>query len=315
MRWGMFEFESVVSCQWQEPRILIVSCEPCALVLLTLYVCSHPESYNAQSTKYKERMYDSRGTTDDLQLSNPIRMETTPRYLPGGNTMSRQLVLISLFAFVTATAVAQNTNSSTTSRPRATGTNTNRSADPPKPKVTQQAPKTPPTARTAPAKPKGVTAQAAQAPGADTVLAAFERLLIGIRKADVKAVSGVYWNSPSLILFNNNGTVTRGWEQMRKNRESSYPDIKDVKLEVRDLAVTMLGRDGAVIDCLWTQSQTYKDVPETATGRMTLVFKRVGKDWKAVHLHTSPDKQDPSRVLPSEQPASPAASPTPVPNP
>ncbi len=131
--------------------------------------------------------------------------------------------------------------------------------------------------------------------------AAFERLLNGIRKADVKVVSGVYLNSPSLILFNNNGTVTRGWEQMRKNRESSYPDIKDVKLDVRDLAVTMLGRDGAVVTCLWTQSQTYKDVPETATGRMTLVFKRVGKDWKAVHLHTSPDKPDPSRVLPSEE--------------
>jgi len=144
------------------------------------------------------------------------------------------------------------------------------------------------------------------------VLAAFERLLNGIRKADVKVVSGVYWNSPSLILFNNNGTVTKGWEQMRKNRESSYPDIKDVKLEVRDLAVTMLGRDGALINCLWTQSQTYKDVPETATGRMTLIFKRVGRDWKAVHLHTSPDKQDPSRVLPSEEsPATATPSPTP----
>jgi ketosteroid isomerase-like protein len=220
--------------------------------------------------------------------------------------MLRQLVLISLFAFVTATAVAQNTNSSSTGRSRSAGTNTNRSADPPKPSATQQGPKTPPMARTSPAKPKVVTAQA---PGADTVLAAFERLLNGIRKADVKMVTGVYWNSPSLTLFNNNGTVTKGWEQMRKNRESSYPDIKDVKLEVRDLAVTMLGRDGAIIDCLWTQSQTYKGVPETATGRMTLVFKRVGKDWKAVHLHTSPDRPDPSRVLPSEQ------TPTPTPNP
>ncbi len=47
--------------------------------------------------------------------------------------MSRQLVLISLFAFMTATAVAQNTNSSTTAPPRSTGTNTNKSADPPKP--------------------------------------------------------------------------------------------------------------------------------------------------------------------------------------
>ncbi|MGI8898600.1 MAG: nuclear transport factor 2 family protein, partial [Pyrinomonadaceae bacterium] len=180
--------------------------------------------------------------------------------------MLRQSVLIGLLGFMTATAVAQNTNSSSTGRSRSTGTNTNRSADSPKPTDTQQPATTPPAARRSPAKPRVVTAQA---PGADTVLAAFERLLNGIRKADVKLVSGVYWNSPTLILFNNNGTVTKGWEQMRKNRESSYPDIKDVKLEVRDLAVTMLGRDGAVVTCLWTQSQTYKDVPETATGRMT----------------------------------------------
>lgn len=233
--------------------------------------------------------------------------------------MPRQLVLMSLFAFLAATAVAQNTNSSTTTPTRSTGTNTNRSANPPKPAdtqkpaATQKPATTPPAPRTSPspAKPRVATAPAAPAPG--TVLDAFERLLNGIRKADVKVVSGVYSNSPTLVLFNNNGTVTRGWEQMRKNRESSYPDIKDVKLVTRDLAVTMLGRDGAVVTCLWTQSQTYKDVPETATGRMTLVFKREGKDWKAVHLHTSPDKPDPSRVLPSEEsPATATPSPTPV---
>ncbi|MDQ3667408.1 MAG: nuclear transport factor 2 family protein [Acidobacteriota bacterium] len=225
--------------------------------------------------------------------------------------MPRQLFLICLFAFMTATAVAQNTNSSTPARPRSTVTNTNKSTAPEKSTGIQQ-PATPQSAtRPAPAKPRVI---AAQAPGADTVLAAFEQLLNGIRKADVKLVSGVYWNSPSLILFNNNGTVTRGWEQMRKNRESSYPDIDDVKLEVRDLAVTMIGREGALITCLWTQSQTYKEVPETATGRMTLVFKRGGRDWKAVHLHTSPDKPDPSRVLPSEEsPATATPSPTPTP--
>jgi len=126
-------------------------------------------------------------------------------------------------------------------------------------------------------------------------------LLNGIRHADAKAVTSVYLNSPRLVLFNNNGTVTKGWEQLRKNRESAYRDVKDVKLDVRDLSITMLGRDGAVVSCLWTQSQTYKGTPETATGRMTLVFKRVGKDWKAIHLHTSPDRPEPTRVLPSEQ--------------
>ncbi len=144
-----------------------------------------------------------------------------------------------------------------------------------------------------------------------TVLSAFNALLEGIRHADVKAVTNAYQNSPRLVLFNNNGTVTRGWEQMRENREASYPEMKDVKLEVKDLHVTMLGRDAALITCLWTQSQTFKGTPETASGRMTIAFRKVGKDWKAIHLHTSPDKPDATRVMPSEQQPPATASPTP----
>jgi ketosteroid isomerase-like protein len=171
-----------------------------------------------------------------------------------------------------------------------------------------QQPTTTPATRRTEAKPKAVTTDT---PGSQDVVAAFNALINGIRRADVKAVSNVYWNSPRLILFNNNGSVTRGWDQMRKNRESSYPDMKDVKLDVRDVSITMLGRDGALVSCLWTQSQNYKGTPETATGRMTLVFKRIGKDWKAIHLHTSADRPDPSRVLPSEQ--LPTTSPSPSP--
>jgi len=148
-------------------------------------------------------------------------------------------------------------------------------------------------------------------PGSKAVLAEFNKILEGIRHANVDEVTGSYWNSQQLILFNNNGTVTRGWEQMRKNRESSYPEMSDVKLDVRDIHVTMLGNDGAVVTCLWNQSQTYKGAPETASGRMTLVFKRLGNEWKAIHLHTSNDKPDASRLMPSEQTSSPAP-PTPT---
>jgi ketosteroid isomerase-like protein len=202
-------------------------------------------------------------------------------------------------------AFAQNTNSSQTVRPRTT-TSSPRSTDPQKATDVQQSTTPKPTARHAETKPKVATTEA---PGSQSVVAAFNALINGIRHADVKAVTSIYLESPRLILFNNNGSVTRGWEQMRKNRETSYRDLKDVKLDVRDLSITMLGRDGALVSCLWTQSQTFKGQPETASGRMTLVFKRVGKDWKAIHLHTSPDRPDPSRVLPSEQ--SPTGTPTP----
>jgi ketosteroid isomerase-like protein len=133
------------------------------------------------------------------------------------------------------------------------------------------------------------------------VLAAFDKIIDGIRRAKVDLYMSGYWNSPTLVLFNYNGTVTRGWDQLKKNRESSFPQSKDVKLDVHDRHVTMLGRDGAVVTCLWTQSQTFNGQPDSASGRMTLVFKRVGAEWKAVHLHTSPDKPDPSRVPASEQ--------------
>jgi ketosteroid isomerase-like protein len=222
------------------------------------------------------------------------------------------LVAVMFFGAASAT-LAQNSNSSTTSsqtvRPRVTAqtSNTTKATDPQKTTDVQQ----PSTTQTAPKHVAPKPKLATETPGSQTVVAAFNELINGIRHADAKAVTAVYLNSPRLILFNSNGTVTRGWEQLRRNRESSYRDARDVKLDIRDLSITMLGRDGAVLSCLWTQSQTYRGNPETATGRMTLVFKRVGKDWKVIHLHTSPDRPDPSRILPSEQ--TPGSSPSPAP--
>jgi ketosteroid isomerase-like protein len=219
--------------------------------------------------------------------------------------MIKKLLVAAVLVFsVSSIVLAQNSNSSQTVRPRTTGTpsNTNKAADPPKSTDVQQPTQPKPAVRHTEPKPK-------ETPGSQSVIAAFNALINGIRRADVKAVTSIYLESPRLVLFNNNGSVTKGWEQLRRNRESSYRDMKDVKLDVRDLSITMLGRDAAVVSCLWTQSQSFKGEPETATGRMTLVFKRVGKDWKAIHLHTSPDRPDPSRVLPSEQ--SPTTTPSP----
>jgi ketosteroid isomerase-like protein len=227
----------------------------------------------------------------------------------------KKILIVSAF-FVLGLPVsttAQNANSSTV-RPRTTSPsdqNTNRSttdaktnAETPRSAITTPAKKAAPV--TGPAKPKPT---APQDPASQSVAAAFNALINGIRKSDLDAITAAYWNSPRLVLFNNNGTVTKGWDQMRQNRESSIKDVKDVKLEVRDVSITMLGRDGAVVNALWTKSQDYKGQPETATGRMTLVFRRVGTAWKAIHLHTSPDRPDPSRVLPSEQTATPAPNP------
>jgi uncharacterized protein (TIGR02246 family) len=223
-----------------------------------------------------------------------------------------------LVVALAAVGFAQNANSSAArggegTRPRTTGAAA----------ATQQqdstAPLGPPATSTAPARrPSTVQTRAQRADAAATreVRAAFDALVEGIRKADADAVMGVYWNSPQLILFNNNGTVTKSWSQVRSNRESLYAKVRDVKLDVRDVNVRVLGPGAAVVSCLWEQSQTADGQPERATGRLTLVFQKVSAEWKAVHAHTSPDRPDPSRLLPSERTTdAPAATPTPAPRP
>lgn len=199
------------------------------------------------------------------------------------------LKVFALIVLMCGVVAAQNSNSSTPAeRPRSTNTNQS------KPIATAPKKQTPPSA--------------SQEAGSEGVLAAFNTLLDGIRHASVDEVMSAYWNNPHLNLFNYNGSVTKGWDQVRKNRASSYPEIKNVKLDVRDVSVTMLGTTGAVVTCQWTQSQDYKGTPETASGRMTLVFKRIGNAWKAIHLHSSPDAPNPAVIPPSEKPV---ASPTP----
>lgn len=147
----------------------------------------------------------------------------------------------------------------------------------------------------------GQTGARSRNPVSMSMIDTFNTLLDGIRAANAKTVSNIYWRSPELVIFNSNGTVTKGWEQMSKNRESSYAKLKDVVLNERDVHATMLGRDNGVVNFLWTQSQTSDGVPDSASGRTTLIFRHIGTSWKIVHAHISPDSPDPSRILQTEQ--------------
>ena len=225
-------------------------------------------------------------------------------------------MLKNLFAILALTCAlatygfAQNSNSSTTTtRTRTSSPKTTTKKTAPTdgtPASAQQTEGTPAQKSSA----QGKRTASRDEPTAKDVTAAFNALLEGIRHTDVNAVTGAYWNSPQLVIFNNNGSITKGWQQLHTNRASSYPNLKDVNLETRDVRVQMLGRDGAVVSFLWTQSQTASGTPETATGRTTLVFRRIGTTWKIVHAHTSPDSPDQTRVLPSER-TTPTPSPTP----
>lgn len=145
-------------------------------------------------------------------------------------------------------------------------------------------------------------AKAAKPDPAKDVRAAFDRLIEGIEQIDAAKVMDAYEKGDRTLFFNNNGSVTLGWETMRENRESLYAKTKNVSLEVTGVRVEMLGKTAAYVSCKWKQSQEFEGKVENASGRMTLIYRLIGKEWKIVHAHTSPDNPPATRpVLPSER--------------
>ncbi len=143
----------------------------------------------------------------------------------------------------------------------------------------------------------GQKASAAKIDPSKGVREAFDRLIEGIKQVDAEKVMSVYEKSDRTLFFNNNGTATIGWETMKKNRDSSYAKTKDVTLDITGLRVEMLSPTSAYVSCKWKQTQEFDGKLESASGRMTLIFKKIGKDWKVPHLHTSPDNIQGTRPL------------------
>lgn len=131
---------------------------------------------------------------------------------------------------------------------------------------------------------------------------AFDRLVEGIKQVDAEKVMAAYEKSDRLLIFNNNGSATQSWETVKANVDASYAKISNVTLDITGLRVEMLGKTNAYVSCKWKQTQETDGKLESSAGRMTLVYKLVGKDWKITHRHTSPDRPDATRpVFPSER--------------
>jgi hypothetical protein len=134
------------------------------------------------------------------------------------------------------------------------------------------------------------------------VHAVFDRLVEGIKQADSDKVMSTFEDNDRILFFNNNGSATIGWKTMSDVRKKSYANVKNVSLDVTGLRIEMLGKTAAYATCKWKQTQENSGKLESSSGRMTLVFKLIGKDWKIVHVHTSPDNPGPDRpVMPSER--------------
>lgn len=148
----------------------------------------------------------------------------------------------------------------------------------------------------------GQKAAAGKVDPAKGVREAFDQLTEGIKQVDAEKVMAAYEKSDRLLIFNNNGTATLGWENVKANVDATYAKVKNVTLEITGFRVEMLGKTAAYVTCKWKQTQEFDGKLESSSGRMTLTYKLIGKDWKISHRHTSPDKPDATRpVFPSER--------------
>ena len=148
----------------------------------------------------------------------------------------------------------------------------------------------------------GQKAAAGKVDPAKGVHDAFDRLIDGIKQVDADKVMAAYEKSDRLLIFNNNGSATLGWENVKANVTATYAKLSNVTIDITGLRIEMLGKTTAYVSCKWKQTQENDGKLENASGRMTLIFKLIGKDWKITHRHTSPDKPDATRpVFPSER--------------
>jgi len=151
----------------------------------------------------------------------------------------------------------------------------------------------------------GAAAQKAAAGKIDPtkgVREAFDSLIEGIKQVDAGKVAAAYEKSDRLLIFNNNGSATIGWENVKNNVESAYAKVTNVTIDVTGLRVEMLGKTAAYVSCKFKQTQENDGKLESSSGRISLVYRLIGKEWKIVHRHTSPDNPGPTRpVFPSER--------------
>ena len=99
---------------------------------------------------------------------------------------------------------------------------------------------------------------------------------------DIDRFMESYWRSDALT-FSSGGKTIRGWQATLKRYRERYPDRTAMgELTFRDLDVTMLGEDAALVLGRW---HLQRDKP--IGGNFSLVWRRIDGRWRIVHDHSS----------------------------
>jgi ketosteroid isomerase-like protein len=102
---------------------------------------------------------------------------------------------------------------------------------------------------------------------------------------DLEGFMAGYWNSPELTFFSG-ARENDGWQAAMERYRAVYasPGHEMGQLEFSGLRIEMLGPDAAFVRGAWQLTMSDGKIRR---GLFTLVFRRLGDEWKIVHDHTS----------------------------
>jgi uncharacterized protein (TIGR02246 family) len=121
-------------------------------------------------------------------------------------------------------------------------------------------------------------------PVADTreIRATMDRQVQAWNNGNIEGFMAGYWKSESFTFQSGNKRLT-GWDNLMAMYKKNYAGEKMGKLKFTDIQIKTLANDVYLILGRW--QVTTKDSQKE--GLFTLIFKRIGKDWKIIHDHSS----------------------------
>jgi beta-aspartyl-peptidase (threonine type) len=103
-------------------------------------------------------------------------------------------------------------------------------------------------------------------------------------RGDIEGYMDGYARSDD-IVFISGDSLSYGWQTVLDRYKKNYNTREKMgTLSFSDLEIKLIGKDAASVIGRWKLTLANNDTPH---GRFTLIFRRMGKNWRIVHDHTS----------------------------
>jgi ketosteroid isomerase-like protein len=116
------------------------------------------------------------------------------------------------------------------------------------------------------------------------IKATLDRQVEAWNRHDLEGFMAGYWNSDNLTFYSGGSNVS-GWKTTLSRYRNRYQSAgaEMGKLQFTDLQIELLGPAAAFVRGHWALTMSASQ----PGGLFTLVFRKVGGQWKIVHDHTS----------------------------